>query len=85
MEIIKLYGSMEIAPVVGLSDAIVDLVSTGKTLKENGLEEIEVVEDYISSYLVANTKYFYHYNNEIASIITKLKSLVKEGEENEYI
>ncbi len=39
VEIIKLYGSMEIAPVVGLSDAIVDLVSTGKTLKENGLEE----------------------------------------------
>lgn len=39
-EIIKLYGSIELAPILGLSDIIVDIVSTGKTLKENGLEEV---------------------------------------------
>ena len=52
-DIIKLYGSMELAPLVGLSDAIVDLVSTGNTLKANGLEAVEHVVD-ISSRLVVN-------------------------------
>lgn len=52
-EIIKLYGSMELAPLVGLSDRIVDLVSTGNTLKANGLVEVEHIAD-ISSWLVAN-------------------------------
>lgn len=52
-DIIKLYGSMELAPLVGLADRIVDLVSTGKTLKANGLAEIELVAD-ISAWLVAN-------------------------------
>lgn len=52
-DIIKLYGSMELAPLVGLSDRIVDLVSTGKTLKANGLVEIEHIAD-ISTWLVAN-------------------------------
>ena len=53
IDIIKLYGSMELAPLVGLSDAIVDLVSTGNTLKANGLEAVEHVVD-ISSRLVVN-------------------------------
>lgn len=53
MDIIKLYGSMELAPLVGLSDAIVDLVSSGNTLKANGLEAVEHVVD-ISSRLVVN-------------------------------
>lgn len=52
-EIIKLYGSMELAPLVGLSDRIVDLVSTGTTLRENGLVEVEHIAD-ISSRLVVN-------------------------------
>lgn len=43
VEIIKLYGSIELAPMVGLADRIVDLVSTGKTLKENNLVEIDVI------------------------------------------
>jgi ATP phosphoribosyltransferase len=43
VEIIKLYGSMELAPLVGLADCIVDLVSTGRTLKENGLTEVETI------------------------------------------
>ena len=52
-DIVKLYGSMELAPLVGLSDRIVDLVSTGQTLKANGLAEIEHIAD-ISARLVAN-------------------------------
>lgn len=53
VDIIKLYGSMELAPLVGLSDAIVDLVSTGNTLKANGLEAVEHIAD-ISGRLVVN-------------------------------
>jgi len=52
-DIIKLYGSMELAPLVGLSDSIVDLVETGNTLKANGLAEIEQLAD-ISAWLVGN-------------------------------
>ena len=53
VDLIKLYGSMELAPLVGLSDAIVDLVSTGNTLKANDLEAVEHIVD-ISSRLVVN-------------------------------
>lgn len=53
-EIIKLYGSMELAPLVGLADRIVDLVDTGNTLKANNLVEVEHIAD-ISSWLVGNT------------------------------
>lgn len=53
VDLIKLYGSMELAPLVGLSDAIVDLVSTGNTLKANSLEAVEHIAD-ISSRLVVN-------------------------------
>jgi ATP phosphoribosyltransferase len=52
-EIIYLHGAQEIAPILGLSDAIIDLVDTGKTLKENGLEEIKFISD-ISTRLIAN-------------------------------
>jgi ATP phosphoribosyltransferase len=53
VDLIKLYGSMELAPLVGLSDAIVDLVSTGSTLRANHLQEVEHIMD-ISSRLVVN-------------------------------
>jgi ATP phosphoribosyltransferase len=53
VDLIKLYGSMELAPLVGLADAIVDLVSTGGTLKANGLVEVEYIMP-ISSRLVVN-------------------------------
>ena len=53
VDLIKLYGSMELAPLTGLSDAIVDLVSTGNTLKANQLVEVEHIMD-ISSRLVVN-------------------------------
>ena len=53
VDLIKLYGSMELAPLVGLSDAIVDLVSTGSTLRANNLVEVEHIMD-ISSRLIVN-------------------------------
>lgn len=53
VDLIKLYGSMELAPLVGLADAIVDLVSTGNTLKANNLVEVERIMD-ISSRLIVN-------------------------------
>jgi ATP phosphoribosyltransferase len=53
VDLIKLYGSMELAPLVGLADAIVDLVSTGGTLRANNLVEVEHIMD-ISSRLVVN-------------------------------
>jgi ATP phosphoribosyltransferase len=53
VDLIKLYGSMELAPLTGLADAIVDLVSTGSTLKANHLVEVEKIMD-ISSRLVVN-------------------------------
>jgi ATP phosphoribosyltransferase len=53
VDLIKLYGSMELAPLVGLADAIVDLVSTGSTLKANGLTAVETIRD-VSARLVVN-------------------------------
>ncbi len=53
VEVIKLYGSMELAPIVGLADCIVDLVDTGNTLKANGLVPLRLIAD-ISSRLVVN-------------------------------
>ena len=53
VDLIKLYGSMELAPLTGMADAIVDLVSTGNTLKANNLIEVERIMD-ISSHLVVN-------------------------------
>ena len=53
VDLIKLYGSMELAPLVGLADVIVDLVSTGGTLKANGLKEVEKIAD-VSARLIVN-------------------------------
>lgn len=53
VEIIKLYGSIELAPLVGLSERIVDLVSTGETLRQNGLVEVETIAE-ITSRLIVN-------------------------------
>lgn len=57
VEIINLYGSVEIAPLTSLSDIIVDLVATGQTLKENGLEPIHDIMN-CSAYLIANKSSF---------------------------
>ena len=68
--ILKLYGSIELAPVLGLSDFIVDIVESGKTLKENNLKEYSKIAD-ISSLLIAN-KVSYKFNR------TKIDTLVSK-------
>jgi ATP phosphoribosyltransferase len=75
VDIIKLYGSMELAPLVGLADAIVDLVSTGKTLEENGLHEIELIKK-ISSRLIVNKASFKLKNKLISNIIRKFSTVI---------
>lgn len=62
VELIKLNGSVELAPIVGLSDAIIDIVETGATLKENNLDIIEKLED-ISARVIVN-KVSYKFKNE---------------------
>lgn len=57
MEIIKLNGSIELAPLIGLADRIVDIVSTGRTLKENGLVESEHICDITSRFIVNPVSY----------------------------
>lgn len=77
-DIIKLYGSMELAPLVGLSDRIVDLVSTGKTLKANGLKEVEHIAD-ISAWLVANKAAMKLKHRKMKDLISRLTEAVNSG------
>jgi ATP phosphoribosyltransferase len=75
VEIIKLYGSMELAPLVGLADLIVDLVDTGKTLKANGLEPKQTIAQ-ISSRLVVNKASMRMKHTAVQTLINKLKIAV---------
>lgn len=77
-DIIKLYGSIELAPLVGLSDAIVDIVETGNTMKENNLEVDEIILES-SAYLIANRNSFYVKKHTILDIYNKLESLIKNN------
>jgi ATP phosphoribosyltransferase len=76
VEIIKLYGSIELAPLVGLSDAIVDIVETGATMRENGLK---VAEDIMNSsaQLIANKNSYYAKKDEILSLYEQINGVVK--------
>ncbi len=71
-EIIKLYGSMELAPLVGLADCIVDLVDTGNTLRANNLEPRELIMN-ISSRLVVNKAAMKMKNKAIAELLTQFE------------
>lgn len=70
VEVIKIEGSVELAPILGLADAIVDIVETGATLKANGLVPIETVAP-ISARLIVNTASMKLYKNEILDFIEK--------------
>jgi ATP phosphoribosyltransferase len=72
IEILILKGAIEIAPVLGLADCIVDLVQTGQTLKENGLKELEKISD-ITSRLIVNKSSFKSKYKEINEISRELK------------
>lgn len=79
VEIIKLYGSMELAPIVGLADLIVDVVDTGNTLKANGLEPVDHIAD-ISSRLVVNKASMKMKRDQIRQIVEKIKLAVKDSD-----
>ena len=76
VEIIKLYGSIELAPLVGLADAIVDIVETGATMKENGLKVAEDIMDS-SVHLIANKNSYYAKKDEVLSLYEKINSVVQ--------
>jgi ATP phosphoribosyltransferase len=72
VEVIKLYGAMELAPIVGLSDCIVDLVDTGNTLKANNLVPLELIQE-ISSRLIVNSAAFNTKHKDINQWIQKIE------------
>jgi len=76
VELIKLYGSMELAPAVGLADIIVDLVDTGKTLKANGLKPLDHIMD-ISSRLIVNRASLKMKNQAVKELVDKIEKAVK--------
>lgn len=79
VELIKLYGSMELAPLMGLADRIVDVVDTGKTLKENGLEATELIA-HVTSRLIVNKASMKMKHALIQPIIAQLEAAVTKRE-----
>jgi ATP phosphoribosyltransferase len=84
IDIIKLNGSIEIAPLLGLSDVIVDIVETGTTLRENNLEVKNTVMD-ISAMLVANKASFFFHREEILRVNEKIAGVIREENKNENL
>lgn len=76
VEIIKLNGSIELAPIIGLSDRIVDIVSTGRTLVENGLVEYERIEN-ITSRLIVNPVSYRMKDERINDLVERLTVVIQ--------
>jgi ATP phosphoribosyltransferase len=81
IDIIKLNGSIELAPIVGLSDVIVDIVETGKTLQENGLAALETIVP-ISARLIANKARFPFRQGEIEALCASMTKLLQAQQED---
>ncbi|TLS38549.1 ATP phosphoribosyltransferase [Pseudalkalibacillus caeni] len=81
VEIIKLNGSIELAPLIGLADRIVDIVSTGRTLKENGLVELEHIIGITSRFIVNPASY--RLKDKVIDDMVERLSEVVEGESND--
>ncbi|AST93292.1 ATP phosphoribosyltransferase [Sutcliffiella cohnii] len=79
VEIIKLNGSIELAPLIGLADRIVDIVSTGRTLKENGLVEFEQISP-ITSRLVVNPVSYRLKDSTIDELVARLTKVIERKE-----
>ncbi|AXX91386.1 ATP phosphoribosyltransferase [Malaciobacter molluscorum LMG 25693] len=75
VEIIKLYGSIELAPLVGLSDCIVDIVETGTTMKQNGLEVGPTIMES-SAHLIANKNSFYAKKDRILDLKNRIQEVI---------
>lgn len=78
VEIIKLNGSIELAPLVGLSEVIVDIVETGSTLRENGLEVLEEVCP-LSARMIVNPVSMRMENERIKDLLARLRTVLQEG------
>ena len=78
IDIIKLNGSIELAPILGLSDVIVDIVETGSTLRENGLSVLEEVCP-LSARMVVNQVSMKMENERIRKLIDDLRKVLQEG------
>jgi ATP phosphoribosyltransferase len=76
VDIIKLYGSIELAPIVGLSDIIVDIVETGTTMKQNGLKVGDTILES-SAWLIANKNSYYSKKDELLSLRDNLQKVIK--------
>ena len=81
MEYIKLNGSIELGPIVGLSESIVDIVETGTTLKENDLEEIAYIMD-ATARLIANRVSFKLKFERINTLVKELRKVMDAGKED---
>jgi ATP phosphoribosyltransferase len=77
-EIIKLYGSVELAAVTGMSDCIVDIVSTGATLRENGLSVLEEIFESTARLIVNRASYYRNYE-EVRDLANKLKGVIQDA------
>ncbi|WP_124728365.1 ATP phosphoribosyltransferase [Staphylospora marina] len=77
VEVITLSGSVELAPAAGLADRIVDIVSTGTTLRENGLTELEIIRE-ITARLIANRASYRMKSREIGHWVDRLAETVRE-------
>lgn len=75
VEVIKLYGSIELAPLVGLADAIVDIVETGTTMKENGLKVAETIMES-SAHLIANRHSYLAKKSEIMELYEQMENVI---------
>lgn len=78
VELIKLYGSVELAPLIGLADAVVDLTATGATLRENRLREVAEV-GRSTARLIANQVSLRTRGAEVQALVTRLREAVPEG------
>ena len=74
-DVIKLYGSIELAPLVGLADMIVDIVETGTTMKQNGLEVVEEIMES-TTHLIANKNSFFEKKSEVLDIYEKINQVI---------
>ena len=79
IDIIELNGSIEIAPILGLSDVIVDIVETGTTLKENDLEVVAEIMR-ISARLISNQTSYRFKNSEITALMSAVSSVISSGD-----
>ncbi|MHA7965408.1 ATP phosphoribosyltransferase [Paenibacillus sp. CAU 1782] len=80
VEVIKLNGSIELAPLIGLADRIVDMVETGQTLRENGLVEMEPIFG-ITSRLIANRVSYRLKNDRIQSLCDRLQEIIVRNQD----